>query len=368
MIVSPGMQTVSSRMFRQMDDKVSKIISGGVEEDLKDTIGLSASGSYQCIGLHTGAKTVVGNILGELLVKDENMGIQNETIVKSSRQSDPRRNLRLKVMEIGPRENIVKVDSILSTRSGISGFGAIILCIIPLLTIAGIVLTILAKDYGASTLIILNVMCSIAVTRIVRGNGVLLPSYDGASSPLGDVYIGKDDGKESYLILGNEATIQYLFQKSLIIPRTPGSYLHFLAAHTANIIVVVNIIAIPFLSILGQLIFGILMLFGTVQNFTLSMVDVDKLLVHSIENLFNIKPAERYIFSTKPTLIAYCTLRSGSSDWGKLNQLLPDTEIFEAWWDLLIKTQRDEFYDDKDGENSKGLMGDLKCDLRDAAK
>src|SRR5689334_17362558 len=58
MILSPGLQTVSLKMFRRMEDKISRAIGGG-SDDRKDIIGLSASNKYRYIGLHSGTKMAI---------------------------------------------------------------------------------------------------------------------------------------------------------------------------------------------------------------------------------------------------------------------------------------------------------------------
>ncbi|KAG0053418.1 hypothetical protein BGZ89_002914 [Linnemannia elongata] len=164
MVVSPGMQT---------DDK-------------KEIIGLSASGGYKYIGLHSGTKMVVGSILGEALVKSSEVDFKN---VKSTRSKQQTRSLHLKVLELdrlSEGASGLRMDA----DGGFTGIRAVVLSVIPLFTIVGIVLTLLTEDYGAAILILLNVVCNLAVTFTVRGTGVEYPNGTASpESPNGDAFI-----------------------------------------------------------------------------------------------------------------------------------------------------------------------------------
>ncbi|KAG0309774.1 hypothetical protein BGZ98_008231 [Dissophora globulifera] len=369
MVVSPGLQTVSLKMFRRMEDRVSKAMSGGIEDDKRDIIGLSASGKYEYIGLHSGTKMKVGSILGEALAK---ASVEFKD-VESTRSGPQRRGLQLKVMKLGRLSEEVNRGIRMEADGGLSGIRAAILYIIPLITVVGVVVAVLDKDYGACALIILNVICNMAVTFTVRSYGVSYPSGNASpGSPPGDALIQNADGTEMCLILADENTLQYLFQKPLVVPPAPDdklwNTLHLFAAYSSYLMVIVNIIVIPFSDIVGQLTFGILMFFGVVQNLTLSILDGNELLLRSMRRLFIIEPAEGYTFQTRSSAIAYCMLRSKSTDIRQLKYLLPDTMTFGAWGDKVIekvKTLRDS----KESVNNgiiAALMENLDRDLNDA--
>ncbi|KAF9432238.1 hypothetical protein BGZ76_011080 [Entomortierella beljakovae] len=320
MIVSPGMQTVALKMFRRMEDKVSKAISGGESDDNKDIIGLSASGAYNYLGLHSGTKMNIGSILGDALVTETEVKF---TPVECTRTKKQNRDLKLKVLQL-------------------------------------------------------------AVTFTVRGNGIKYPMGSASgSSPPGDAIVENLGGTDPCLILADENTLQYLLQKPLIVPPHPTErfwvVLHLFAAYLSYIIVIVNIIAIPYFSIAGQLIFGILMLLGAIQNILLSISNGRQLLLRSIRTLINIESQEGYIFQTRASMIAYCMLRSKSTDVKQLKHLLPNTATFEVWFGKVTNcvrsigdggepafdTVNEGLMKDLDPVN-EGLMKDLDADLRDA--
>ncbi|KAF9309003.1 hypothetical protein BG003_010312 [Podila horticola] len=168
MILSPGLQTISLKMFRRMEDMISRAVSGGVEDDKKDIVGLSASGKYKYLGLHSGTKMAVESIMGEALIVASEVHFKE---VKCSRPSKQKRNLKLKVIKLGGLSD-VNSELRMTVEERLSGIRAVILFLLPLVTIAGIVLVLLAEDYGASALIVLNVICNMAVTFTVRGNGI----------------------------------------------------------------------------------------------------------------------------------------------------------------------------------------------------
>jgi hypothetical protein len=378
MVLSPGLHTVSLKMFKRMDDKISRSISGGPRDNKKDIIGLSSSGSYKYIGLHSGTNMTVGNILGEALIKT----CKAEEVVKvgCSRKNPPKRNLALKIIELG-RLKVVENEGTsdreygprVHARSRPFGYRAALLYTIPLITIVGMIIVILAGDYEVFALILLNVICNMSVTFTIRGNGVRHPvGRSTPTSPPGDIFVETTEGTETYLVIADENTIQYLFQRSLIMPPNPDvklwRYLHVLAAYTSYIMVVVNIALLPFSTVGGQIIFGVLIFFGVVQNITLSTFDGDELLFDTMKGFLKIKSTEEYIFQTRTSVLAFCMLRSKSNDVKPLTHLLPDTRTYEAWFEHVVEDVRD-FSRDKAGVNhlvKHDLLDVLKMDLQDA--
>jgi hypothetical protein len=352
MILSPGLQTVSLKMFKRMDDEISRSISGGPRDNKKDIVGLSPSGNYKYIGLHSGTKMVVGNILGEALIRT----CKSEKVmeVPCSRENSPKRNMRLKVIELGDLK-VVKDTDILDNKYGRrvrstnkpSGHKGILVRIMPLFTIAGMVIILLAQeiDYVAFFLILLNVFCNMAVVFTIRSNGIRYPvGRSAVSCPPGDIFIEDATGTETYLVIASEDTIQHVFQKALMMPPNPDiklwNYLHILSAYSSYIMVIVNIIALPFSTIVGQIIFGVLMFFGIVQNILLSTFDGDKLLFNTMKDFLEIKSVEEYLFQTRTSGLAFCMMKSGSTDIRPLTHLLPDTKTFETWFEYVVTNVR----------------------------
>lgn len=374
MILSSGLQTVSLKMFKRMEDKASKAISGGPRDNKKDIIGLSASKSYKYVGLHSGTKMVVANILGEALIKASRA--ETPTNVYCSRDNPPRRNLKLKVIELDELhavENEGTPDKEYGFRMCVTnqpfGYRTMLLYTIPLITIAGIVVVLLAQDYKAFALVLLNVVCNMSVMFTIRSNGIRYPTGHSAyDSPRGDIFVETNDGTEMYLVIGNEDTIQYAFQKPLVMPPNPDNkmwkYLHISTAYSSYITVVVNIILLPFSTIGGQIIFGVLILLGVIQNMLLSTFDGDELLLSMTENLFAIRSTREYIFQARSSAIAFCMLRSRSNDVGPLRHLLPDTRTFEIWFGNVINAV-DGIPSDTTAE---GLLRTLNMDLQDALR
>ncbi|KAG0318116.1 hypothetical protein BG000_004338, partial [Podila horticola] len=87
-ILSPGLQTISLKIFRRMEDMISRAISGGVEDDKKDIIGLSASGKYKYLGLHSGTKMAVESIMGEALIVASEVHFKEVKCSRPSKQNE----------------------------------------------------------------------------------------------------------------------------------------------------------------------------------------------------------------------------------------------------------------------------------------
>lgn len=366
MILSPGLQTVSLKMFKRMEDKVSRAIGGG-SDDRKDIIGMSASSKYKYVGLHSGTKMNVSSILGEALIGASK---PMETIeVACSRGVSGKRNIRLKVIELD-NSGMSTCAEKYGSRISVKGRPPIRLCIIPAATITGLVIAALAEDYQVFALILLNVICNMLVTFTIRSNGVKYPVGNAAKdSPKGDIFVETVDGTDLCLVMGDEDIIQYIFQRPLIMPPHPDNmmwrYLHMLAAYSSYIMVVVNIIWLPFCSASGQIIFGVLIFFGVVQNILLATFDGDDLLMGVAKEFFATKSVKEYVFQTRSSVIAFCMIKSGSKDTKPLRHLLPDTETFDTWFKNVAGS-----VDGKapDGGIIEGLLHTLNIDLQDAIK
>src|ERR1700761_180434 len=376
MVLSPGLQTVSLKMFKQMDDRVSRAISGGPRDDRKDIMGLSASGKYKYVGIHSGTKMSVASILGEALIGASKSTNPGDTIdVHCSRNVKQRRDLKLKVIEISmenPMEdegvNGKSFGPIMRVDNKLFGYRSVLMCMIPLITIAGIVITLLAEDYLVFSLISVNVISNVLVAVTTRSNGIRYPiGKPSEGCPKGDILVETSDGTDMCMVIADEEVIQYLFQKSLIMPPNPESmmwkYGHILAAYLSYIVVVVNIILLPFSTAGGQIIFGALIFFGVVQNILLSTFDGDGMMLEAIQKFFTIQPTKEYVFQTRSTAVAFCLMRSGSEDVKPLRHLLPDTETFDIWFENVLKvangTPIDTPVDNK-------LLVNLNMDLQDA--
>ncbi len=377
MILSPGLQTVSLKMFRRMQGKISRAISGGDGEDMKTIVGLSASGKYRYIGLHSGTKMVVSSVLGEALIRAYDAG--NPIPVICTRKNSPKRGLTLKVIKLGKLEvekangssdeygsRIYAIDELFTRRK-------VVIYTIPLITIAGIVISALIEDYMSFVLILLNVLCNMAVTFTVRSNGIRYPIGKSSDhSPAGDIFVESDDSSKIYLVMGDENSIQYLFQKPLVVLPKPEdklwNFLHTLAAYSSYVMVVVNIILLPFCAIGGQIIFGALIFFGVVQNIFLSTFDGDELLLTTTKQLFKIEHAKEYIFQTRSSAISFCMLECRSADVRPLQHLLPRTETYESWFEHVAKNVRSRHGIVVDGGVNHGLLGDLDKGFDDALK
>jgi hypothetical protein len=364
MVLSPGLQAISVKMFRQMDDMVSRAISGNSKDD-KEIAGLYPNGKYKSFGIHTGTKMVVGSILGEILLRTST---PNKSIsVISTRCVMANRRLKLKVIELDAYIPDEKRSSLAYVTDKPFGRRNILLHITPVIVIICIVITILAGDYQVFALISMNVICNMLVTFTVRGNGVRYPSgkpYQGA--PKGDIFVENSDINEVYLIMGNEDIIQYLFQKPLIIPIT-SKHLRLFVAYLSYLVSIVNIIWLPFCSIGGQIIFGGLAFFGVVQNIILATFDGDEtLLGNALNRLVSVKSSKEYLFETRPSMLAFCTLVTKTCNDEFMKNSLPKTDTFDIWIQSVMRCVSGELPPTESYENNATLPGDLNADLRDA--
>lgn len=361
-VVSAGLQTVAIKMFKRMDDRVSVAISPGIRDDSKDMVGLGASMQYNYFGIHSGTDMCVENILGESVIRGPLRG--TKTFVKCTRQGEnPKRNTKLKVIQLGQLQN---VDGQLIHADDAS-FGIVYL--MPLITLVGIVMTVLIGDYHALVIVVVNVLCNMLVVLSVRASGIKYPEGKASSgSPIGHIYVNCPDG--ACVILGKEDAIQYLFQKQLIVPpdsKDKWRHIQKFVAYLSYIIVIVNIIVVPFAFPSGQLIFGILMLCGLFQNILLAMHDGDRLLRKVAEKACEIVRSDEYIFLTRSSMIAFCALIARSPNENFLRRTLPNTEIFATWFQSVTECVKNTPPPDSEPEKKDTtLLDNLNADLRDA--
>lgn len=364
MIVSAGLQTISLKMFKRMDDRVSIAISPGIRDDPKEMVGLSASGQYQYYGVHSGTNMSTGSILGEAMIRElsDEEGVRK---VLCTRQKSPKRKCGLKVISLDALKG--DNDNNQPIRADPAPFGIVYL--MPLITLAGVVMTILIGDYFALVIIVCNVICNMLVVYSVRCTGIKYPEGNASpGAPPGHILV--KSGDDVYLVLGHEDSIQYLFQKALDVPPSSNEkywrHLQKFVAYTSYTIVIANIIATPFATLPGQLIFGILMLLGLLQNILLATFDGDKLLTRIATDVSKDKYTEEFMFETRSAMIAFCALVAKSPNDGILRQSLPvSNPVFVNWFQTVMKCVERGIIPSKT-EKDATLLDSLNVDLIDA--
>lgn len=362
MIVSSGLQTISLKMFKRMHDRVSIAISPGIRDDPKEMVGLSASGQYNYYGVHSGTNMSTGSILGEAMIR-ELPGEKGVRQVPCTRHKSPKRKCGLKVISLGALEE--KRNQ--RIRADPAPFGIVYL--MPLITLAGVVMTILIGDYFALVIIVCNVICNMLVVYSVRCTGIKYPEGNASSgAPPGHILV--KSGDDVYLVLGHEDPIQYLFQKALDVPPSSNEkswgYLQKFVAYASYTIVIANIIATPFATLPGQLIFGILMLLGLLQNILLATFDGDRLLTRVATDVSKVIYTEEFMFETRSAMIAFCALVAKSPNDGILRQSLPvSNPVFVNWFQTVMKCVERGIIP-SEIEKDATLLDSLNVDLRDA--
>jgi len=366
MVLSPGLQVVSLKMFKQMGDGLSKAISGGgARADGKEIMGLSLNANYKYIGLHSGTNMTVVSILGDTLIRK----CKSESVVEipSTRKTPQNRNLNLKVIGLSKMsgEKGLKYNFHVHVDHDSRCYRNVLLYIMPLLTIMGMALLSL-QDRMVFYLVLSNVVSNMSIAFVARGNGFGSVNVRVAdNSPKGDIFI--EDGTNMYLVTGNEDVIQYAFQNPVIAyddsDNLAWRLLQIPAAYASYLMVVANIMLLPFSSVDGQVIFGCLVFFGIVQNILLSTFDRDEMLLKVTENAFTIESTQEYIFQTRSSAIAFCILRSKVGRAQPIRHLLPNTEIYDEWFENVMDVVHNPESIIPRGD---GLLDDLNRDLQDA--
>jgi hypothetical protein len=361
MIVSAGLQTISLKMFKRMQDRVSVAISPGIRDDPKEMVGLTASGQYKYYGVHSGTNMSISSVLGEAMIRQLSGG--NVRGVACTRQKSPKRKCALKVISLGKLEEVCNKR----IRADPAPFGIVYL--LPLTTLAGIIMTILIGDYFALVIIVCNVVCNMLVTYSVRCTGVKYPEGNASKgAPPGHILV--KSGDDTYLVLGHEDSIQYLFQKALCVPPSSNEkswgHLQRAIAYTSYTIVIANIIATPFATLPGQLIFGVLMLLGLLQNILLATFDGDRLLTRIATDASKALYIDEFVFETRSTMIAFCALVAKAPNDGILRYSLPvDNPVFVNWFQTVMKCVERGVIPSMI-EKDETLLDSLNVDLRDA--
>ncbi|KFH61795.1 hypothetical protein MVEG_12378 [Podila verticillata NRRL 6337] len=360
MIVSAGLQTISLKMFKRMHGRLSVAISPGIRDDPKEIVGLTASGQYKYYGVQSGTEMLVSSILGEAMLRQSSS--RNIKEVACTRHESPNRNCALKVISLGPLESIHGER----IRADPAPFGVVYL--MPLVTILGIIMTILIGDYFALVIVVCNVLCNMLVMYSVRCTGIKYPKGKASSgSPPGNIFV--QSGDDTYLVLGEEDPIQYLFQKALQVPPSSKErfwgHLQRAVAYASYTIVIANIIAIPFATLPGQLIFGILMLLGLLQNILLATFDGDRLLARLATDASKAIYTEEFVFQTRSSMIAFCTLVAKAPNDNILRCSLPKTPVFTTWFQTVMECVKRGIIP-SEIEKDVTLLDSLNIDLRDA--
>lgn len=366
MVLSPGLHTISLKVFKQMEDNLSSAISGdGARDDGREIVGLSLNTNCKCIGLHSGSIVPMTSILGDTLMRRRGNSI---TTVACTRKTPQNRNLNLKVIKLAnmSKENGTTYNSRVCVDHGSYCYRNILLYTIPLFTVMGVVLLLLLQDYIAFYLALFNIVSNMSIAFVARGGDFGNANVRVSDKPTpGDVLI--DDGAKMYLIIGEEDVIQHAFQSPVVAHPNPDNimwkFLRILSVYMSYLIGIANIMLLPFSSIYGQIIFGCLIFFGVVQNILLSTFGRDDVLLKMAENVFKVESVRDYTFQTRSSVVAFCILQSGASSVKPVRNLLPVTPIFDAWFDNVRRIIHDKNYIIT---QTPGLLGDLNSDLQDA--
>jgi hypothetical protein len=366
-VLSPGLQVVSLKMFKQMGDGLSKAISGGgARADGKEIMGLSLNANYKYIGLHSGTNMTVASILGDTLIRK----CKDKSVVEipSTRRSPQNRNLNLKVIKLSNMsgEKGSKYNFHVHVDHDPHCYRNVLLYTMPLLTIMGMALLLSLQNRMVFYLVLSNIISNMSVAFVARGSGFGSMNVKVAdNSPIGDIFI--EDGANMYLVIGEENVIQYAFQNPVIVYDNSDNIIWKLlqipAAYVSYLMVIANIMLLPFSSVDGQVIFGCLIFFGIVQNIILSTFDRDEMLLKVTENAFTIESTQEYIFQTRSSAIAFCILKSKVEGIQPIRHLLPNTEIYDEWFENVINIVRNPTSIIPRGD---GLLDDLNRDLQDA--
>jgi hypothetical protein len=362
MIVPAGLQTIALKMFKRMHDRISVAISPGIRDDLKIVVGLAASGRYKYCGIHSGTKMSVESVLGESVLRRSH---SKEINVDCTRQGEnPKRDIKLKVIRLNTLEKVGGKR----IRADAAPFGIVYL--MPLVTLTGIVMTILIGDYFALTIVVVNVLCNMLIVYSTRATGIKYPEGNASSGvPFGHIFVEGPSG--TYLVLGHEDAIQYLFQKPLVVPPTSNDawqHLQRFVACLSYITVIANIITTPFATLFGQLIFGILMLCGLLQNILLAINDGDKLLYSIAVKASSVEYVDEYIFQPRSSMIAFCALVAGLPNDSFLKNSLPNTGIYTAWFQSVMECVAGGDSPAYIEKEDVVLLDNLNADLRDAVR
>ena len=353
--VSPGLQTVASKIFKRIDNRFASSVSPGQRDDPKDIVGLTSLNTYKYVGLHSGTSMTVRNVLGEAVLRSSvtNKELELET---PSRKNGVQRDIRLTVIKLGELDKLSEGIQ-LSINSPL--YMKLICITIPLINIGSIAGLFIIGEYVIGAVAVINVITNMILVKTTKANGCYYPKgQSAATSPAGDIIV--EDMTSSgnlWLILGKEDAIQYLFQKTINMSLGKWETWNFIAACIAFIVSIINVIAIPFGTFYGQLWFAVLLLVGLAQNTLLASLDGDKLLGQLVKNMIPIDNKNEYLFDNRTSALSYCMLLSNSHNRLALEELTPKSSTWKAWCKKVCN------YDDKIND---GLLNVLYQDSENA--
>ena len=173
MVLSPGLQTVSLKMFKQMEDELSRAISGGgARSDGKEIMGLALNANYKYIGLHSGTNMTVASILGDTLIRKckSEVGVLE---IPSTRKNPQNRNLNLKVIKLGKMsgEKGSKYNFHVHVDHDPRSYQNVLLYTMPLLTIMGMIFLLVSQNW-VFYLALSNIISNMSIAFVARGNGL----------------------------------------------------------------------------------------------------------------------------------------------------------------------------------------------------
>jgi hypothetical protein len=339
-IVSPGLQTVASKIFKRIDNRISQSLSPGERDDPKEIVGLKSRGNYKYVGLHSGTNMTIRSVLGEAIIRKYSKFDESKIVTMLTREINVERNIKLSVIKVG---NIIEEETKQKVVEKSKWHIKVLCCIIPLISVASIGGLVVIKDYIIVAVVALNIIINMLVVRTTKANGCDYPKgHASGDSPQGDILIEdlNSDGN-LYLVIGSEDSIQYLFQKSIKMSLGKWKIWNFIIGILAFFVSMINLIAIPFATFYGQLWFGVLLLLGLVQNILLANFDGDELICDLANKIVPINDDKCYSFDNRTTALSYCMLISKSPNNHALEILAPRSSVWIEWCNEVSKSGKE---------------------------
>lgn len=342
-LVIPGLYGVSSQILKRNNKKIARIFSPGEREDKKTILGLKSTNKYKYVGLNSGTKTNVSNVLFEGWLNEKNkLRKINNNIHKSILFRDKQRSTIIGIIKCIGNKNIKNNEIILN---GLFYFWIKLFSIIFLIaSIIVLILIIMEKDIIATFIVIINMLSTFLIVFLLSKEKYSIPLSNAENFKPGNALLTNQTGNDMWIILGKEEVIQNLLQLEIKTSdqNNMEQYSEIIVSTFGCLISIISILFIPLMKNRSKLLYGLELLIGLLSGLLYSSRDGNKILTKITEEYYIFDQKEKFIkFSNRASAIAYSILIT-EGNYKKIYELIPDIDEWIDFGKLLDKLNKND--------------------------
>lgn len=337
-LVMPGLYSISGKILKRNNNKIARIFSPGNRENKRDILGFKGTNKYKYIGMVSGTKTSVSNILFESWLNKRNQNKKGEKTILFNKNILFNMKRETKNVNVGLlKETNCKLDyKIINSNDKLLTKRNIISILFQFIAILPLFLLFILRDYFSMFIIIFNMLSYFLIIFILNDEEYKIPNINPYNEISGNSLITNQSGNDLWIILGDEIEIQNLLQHEVVENKNKMEKIEVCVSIICCIVSIISILFMSSISEIGKIFYGIELCIGLLTGIIYSSVDGDKLLKELCEDFYRIneKDVEIKSFSNRSSSIAYIILKT--KGYTKLlGNLIPEVNEWEYFRNIL---------------------------------